>query len=74
MGDMEFARRFGARPILVLTGDGKNTLKRPDLQTLEATALRHSASQRTDNPFFQGLEKAIVCDNLTEAVKKILKD
>lgn len=37
MGDMEFARRFGARPILVLTGDGKNTLKHPNFQSLENT-------------------------------------
>jgi len=37
MGDMEFARRFGARPILVLTGDGQNTLKHPDFQALENT-------------------------------------
>jgi histidinol-phosphate phosphatase family protein len=47
MGDMEFARRFGARPILVLTGDGKNTLKRPDFQTLENTTVCENLTQAT---------------------------
>jgi histidinol phosphatase-like enzyme len=48
MGDMEFARRFGARPILVLTSDRQNTLKRPDFQTLENTTVCKNLTQAID--------------------------
>ena len=48
MGDMEFARRFGARPILVLTGDGQNTLKRPDFQALENSTVCENLTQAVD--------------------------
>jgi D-glycero-D-manno-heptose 1,7-bisphosphate phosphatase len=48
MGDMEFARRFGARPILVLTGDGKNTLKRADFQALENAVVCDNLSEAVE--------------------------
>jgi len=47
MGDMEFARRFGARPILVLTGDGQNTLKLSEFQALGNTMVSETLSTAT---------------------------
>lgn len=45
---MEFAHRFGARSILVLSGDGQNTLKRPDFQILKNTTVFENLTQATN--------------------------
>ncbi|MEN8255534.1 MAG: HAD-IIIA family hydrolase [Verrucomicrobiota bacterium] len=47
MSDMEFARRFGARPILVLTGDGQGTRDRSGFQALENVDICENLSAAT---------------------------
>ena len=48
MSDIEFASRFGARAILVLTGDGQETRDRSDSQVLENIEVCENLSAATN--------------------------
>jgi histidinol-phosphate phosphatase family protein len=61
MGDLEFARRFGASPILVLTGDGESTLQHGGFQALENIPVCENLTSATchilQNPAYRHIDR-----------------